>query len=98
MQTQTLTARPDTASIWFPALPHAVAGLAIWPVFGAAACATGMLLACLATFVVFLPLTAIALNHGAAVVDGSPELTPNAKRMLFGRWAATAWLAAAVIR
>ena len=57
-------------------------------------------MASLVSFVVWLPLTAIALNNGAPLgaEDAAPALTPNAKRALFLLWTATAWLAAAVAR
>jgi hypothetical protein len=98
---QTVAAtRPTADHSWFPGLPHALAAVVTWPVFGAGACVAGLLMASLVSFVVWLPLTAIALNNGAplAAEDAAPALTPNAKRALFLLWTATAWLAAAVAR
>jgi hypothetical protein len=98
---QTIAAtRPSAETTWFPGLPHAIAGAATWLVFGAAACAAGLLMASLVSFVVWLPLTALALNNGQplAADDAAPALTPNAKRALFVLWTATAWLAAAIAR
>jgi hypothetical protein len=98
---QTIAApRPTNAGTWFPGLPHALAAVATWPVLGGSACIAGLLMASLVCFVVWLPLVALALNNGAplAADAAAPALTPNAKRMLFMLWTATAWLAAAVVR
>jgi hypothetical protein len=93
-------ARPTSDGNWFPGLPHAISAAATWLVFGGAACAAGLLMASLVSFVVWLPLTALALNNGQALApdDVAPALTPNAKRALFVLWTATAWLAAAIAR
>jgi hypothetical protein len=98
MRTQAIA--PIAETTWFPGLPHAAAAAATWLVFGGAACAAGLLLASLVSFVVWLPLTALALNDGKPLpVDAmAPALTPNAKRALFVLWTATAWLAAAITR
>jgi hypothetical protein len=98
---QTITAaRPTTDGAWFPGLPHVLAAAASWLVFGGAACAAGLLMASFVSFVVWLPLVALALNHGEPLAPEAvaPALTPNAKRALFLLWTATAWLAAAVTR
>ena len=54
---------------WLPGLPHVVAALATYFVLGGQACVTGLLLATLATFVVYLPgtLTAWAGAVGVAL-------------------------------
>ena len=92
--------RPDAGNAWLPGLPHALAALAAWPVLGGMACAVGLLMASLVSFVVWLPLIALSLNGGTALAENdlAPELTPNARRALFALWTATAWLAAALIR
>jgi hypothetical protein len=98
---QTVTAtRPSTEGAWFPGLPHVLAAATSWLVFGGAACAAGLLMASLVSFVVWLPMVALALNNGAPLAPeaASPALTPNAKRTLFVLWTATAWLAAAIAR
>lgn len=94
------TVAPTTDTAWFPALPHVLAAAATWPVYGGAACAAGLLMASFVSFVVWLPLVALALNHGQplALDAAAPALTPNAKRALFLLWTATAWLAAAIAR
>src|SRR5689334_9325420 len=91
-------ARPATDATWFPGLPHALAAAATWLVYGGAACAAGLLMASLVSFVVWLPLTALALNNGEPLAPSAmaPALTPNARRALFVLWTATAWLAAAI--
>jgi hypothetical protein len=98
MRTQVITPAADTT--WLPGLPHAVAAAATWLVFGGAACVAGLLMASLVSFVVWLPLTALALNNGRPLAEdaAAPALTPNAKRALFLLWTATAWLAAAITR
>jgi hypothetical protein len=98
---QTIAAtRPTTDGAWFPGLPHVLAAAATWLVYGGAACAAGLLMASLVSFVLWLPLVALALNNGEPLAPeaAAPALTPNAKRTLFALWTATAWLAAAVVR
>ena len=90
---------PTIDGSWFPGLPHALAAAATWFVFGGAACAAGLLMASFVSFVVWLPLVALALNNGAPLAPdaAAPALTANAKRALFVLWTGTAWLAAAVV-
>ena len=98
---QTIAAtRPGVSATWFPGLPHALAATASWLVFGGAACLSGLLMASLVSFVVWLPLTALALNDGEPLPPEAvaPALTPTARRGLFALWTVTAWLAAAVAR
>jgi len=94
------TSETDTDAAWYPGLPHVLAALAAWPVFGAASCVAGLLMTSLISFVVWLPLTALSLNNGVALEsrDEAPALTLNAKRALFVLWTATAWVAAAIAR
>jgi hypothetical protein len=81
---------------WLPGLPHVAAALATWPVFGGPACVTGLLMATLASFVVYLPLAALAMNGGEALDADAPApvLPPRAHAVLFTLWALTAWGAA----
>jgi hypothetical protein len=81
---------------WLPGLPHVAAALATYFVFGAQACVTGLLLAALASFVVYLPLTALALNGGRPIAaDGpAPALTTRAQIVLLALWTLTAWAGA----
>jgi hypothetical protein len=83
---------------WLPGLPHVAAALATCFVFGGQACLTGLLLATLASFVVYLPLTALALNGGQPIGPDAapPVLTTRARIVLLALWTATAWVAAAV--
>lgn len=85
---------------WLPGLPHALAGLTTAFAFGLQACLTGLLLATLASFVVYLPLTALALNHGEAIAADAPapSLTWRAQAVLLGLWTLTAWAGAALAR
>jgi hypothetical protein len=81
---------------WLPGLPHVAAALATYFVFGWQACATGLLLATLASFVVYLPLTALTLNGGRPIAEdeAAPVLTPRAQLVLLGLWTVTAWVGA----
>jgi hypothetical protein len=83
---------------WLPGLPHVAAALATYFVFGVQACVTGLLLATLASFVVYLPVTALTLNGGRPIAaDGpAPVLTTRAQMVLLGLWTLTAWLGAAL--
>ncbi len=92
--------RPSTNGAWLPGLAHVLAALTVWPVLGGVACATGLLMTSLVTFVAWLPLTALALNQGRPVLEDArgPVLTVNARRVLFVAWAATAWAAALLTR
>jgi hypothetical protein len=83
---------------WLPGLPHAVAALATYFAFGGQACVTGVLLAALASFVVYLPLTALALNGGRPIgaEAPTPAFTTRARLVLLGLWTVTAWAAAAL--
>ncbi|MDR3532081.1 MAG: hypothetical protein P4L90_16215 [Rhodopila sp.] len=83
---------------WLPGLPHVAAALATYFVFGGQACVTGLLLATLASFVVYLPLTALALNGGQAIAADrpAPVLTTRAQVVLLGLWTLTAWAGAAL--
>jgi hypothetical protein len=83
---------------WLPGLPHVVAALATYFVFGGQACVTGLLLATLASFVVYLPMTALVLNGGRAIPPdaAAPVVTMRAQLVLLGLWTVTAWAGAAV--
>lgn len=83
---------------WLPGLPHVAAGLATYFVFGAQGCVTGLLLATLASFVVYLPVTALTLNGGRAIAEdaASPALTTRAQMVLLALWTVTAWAGAAL--
>ncbi len=83
---------------WLPGLPHAAAILATYFVFGVQACVTGLLLATLASFIVYLPVIALALNGGRAIAAdaAAPALTMKAQLALFGLWTVTAWIGAAL--
>jgi hypothetical protein len=84
---------------WLPGLPHVAAALATYFVFGGQACITGVLLATLASFVVYLPLTALALNGGRPIADdaAAPPLTAKAQAILLGLWTLTAWIGAGLL-
>ena len=83
---------------WLPGLPHVLAALATAPVLGVSACVSGLLMATLASFIVYLPLTVLALNGGAALAADAeaPALTPAAQTVLLALWTVTAWATAGV--
>ncbi|WP_428483863.1 hypothetical protein [Rhodopila sp.] len=83
---------------WLPGLPHATAGIATYFAFGAQACVTGLLLATLASFVIYLPMTALTLNGGRALAPDAPApvLTARAVILLLALWTLTAWAGAAL--
>jgi hypothetical protein len=84
---------------WLPGLPHVAAALATYFVFGAQACVTGLLLATLASFVIYLPVTALTLNGGQAIDadTAAPVLTTRAQIVLLALWTLTAWAGAALV-
>ncbi len=83
---------------WLPGLPHVVAALATYFVYGGQGCVTGLLLATMASFIVYLPMTALTLNGGRAIKADAPApvLTTRAQMVLLGLWTATAWAGAAL--
>ena len=64
--------------------------------FGWQACLAALTIATLATFLVYVPLTALALNGGNALVEDAPTpaLTARAYAALLVLWTTTAWLGA----
>ncbi len=96
--TERVVFAPDTADkAWLPGLLHVVAACAAAPIFGIAPCIAGLLVATLVSFVVYVPLTVLALNSGAPLPEDAeaPALTPLARIALLVLWTATAWAAAA---
>jgi hypothetical protein len=93
-----VSASPDQP--WLPGLPHALTAVATAILFGAQACVTGLLLATLASFVVYLPLTALALNGGRAITTDAqvPALRLPAQILLLALWMLTVWGVAALGR
>ena len=83
---------------WLPGVPHVLAALATYFVFGGPACMAGMLLATLASFVVYLPVTALTLNGGQPIAEDAPvpPLTVKAQAILLGLWTLTAWAGAGI--
>ncbi|HEY4043668.1 MAG TPA: hypothetical protein VGM32_17720 [Rhodopila sp.] len=93
MRTLTGGFATSAAQPWLPGLPHVAAALATYFVFGLQACLIGLLFATLASFVVYLPLTALALNGGRPIgaEAPAPAFTTRANAVLLGLWTATAW-------
>ena len=69
-------------------------------VFGWPACLGGVVLACLASFVVYVPMTALALNDGRAIRNDAPDpsLTARAYAVLLVLWILSTWLGAAALQ
>lgn len=78
---------------WLPGLLHVAAAVATYFVAGGQACVTGLLLATLASFVIYLPVTALSLNGGRPIATDAPApaLTARAQFVLLGLWTLTAW-------
>lgn len=100
--------RQTTPAIAWPSLRHARGRLLGLP-FMLTAAAPGavlewqawlasLLVASVATFLLYVPLTALALNGGAALKDEqpAPALTVRAYVVLLVLWTVTAWLGAAL--
>jgi len=85
---------------WLPGVPHALVGLAVGFVFGIGAAISALLLATLVNFVIYLPLTALALNGGEPIgpEDPAPVLPVGAQVLLLALWTITVWGAAALTR
>jgi hypothetical protein len=80
-------------------LPFVLAVCALGFVFQWRACIGALLVASVASFLVYVPLTALALNGGVALRNDepAPPLTPRAYVLLFLLWTATAWFGAAML-
>ena len=101
--------QPIGESAW-PSLRHARGRLLGLPflltaatpglVFGWPACLAAVVLATLASFVVYVPITALALNDGRAIGSDAavPALTARAYAVLLVLWSVTAWLGAAALQ
>jgi hypothetical protein len=100
--------RQTTPELAWPSLRHARGRLLGLP-FVVTAAAPGavltwqawvasLLVASVATFLVYVPMTALALNGGAALKDNqpAPALTVRAYIVLLVLWTMTAWLGAAL--
>ena len=66
--------------------------------FGWQASLTALIVASVASFVVFVPMTALALNRGAALPEDAtlPPLTARCYVVLLALWTLAAWLGAAL--
>ena len=80
-------------------LPFALIAVTTLPFAGASACLTAATIALLATFMVFIPVTAIVLNNGALDEAASePPLTPRAYGVILALWTVTVWCVALSMR
>ena len=79
-------------------LPFVLAACAPGLVYDWSVCIAALMIASVASFLVFVPLTALALNGGVALGDDQPPppLTPRAYALLFLLWTTSAWLGAAL--
>jgi hypothetical protein len=80
-----------------PGLPFVLTALAPGYLLGWQAGVYALAIASLASFVVYVPLTVLALNGGGALAEDAPApaLTARAYAALLALWTATAWLGAA---
>jgi hypothetical protein len=67
--------------------------------FGWPAGLAGLMVASVASFVVFVPVTALALNGGTALSEDAPipPLTARSYIVLLALWTLAAWLGAVVV-
>jgi hypothetical protein len=79
-------------------LPFVLAACAPGLVYDWSVCIAALMIASVASFLVFVPLTALALNGGEALGDDQPlpPLTSRAYALLFVLWTTSAWLGAAL--
>ncbi|HXA26756.1 MAG TPA: hypothetical protein VNW90_31075 [Acetobacteraceae bacterium] len=79
-------------------LPFVLAACAPCLVYDWSVCIAALMVASVASFLVFVPLTALALNGGVALGDDQPlpPLTTRAYTLLFLLWTTSAWLGAAL--
>ena len=78
-------------------LPFILAACAPGLVYPWRACIAALMFASVASFLVYVPMTALALTGGVALTEDSPAppLTLRAYVLLLVLWTSTAWLAAA---
>ena|SRR5271166_2115835 len=80
-------------------LPFVLAGFGPGFVLGWRACLAALVIASLASFLVYVPLTVLALNGGDALTEDAPvpALTLRAYAVLLLLWTTTAWAGAAIV-
>lgn len=80
-------------------LPFVLAACAPGIVFQWRACVAALTIASVASFLIYVPMTALALNRGAALTEDTPAppLTARAYLLLLVLWTVTAWLGAAML-
>ena len=78
-------------------LPFVLLDFAPGFALGWQACLAALVIASLASFLVYVPLTVLALNGGGALAEDAPvpALTARAYMALLALWTTTAWLGAA---
>ena len=78
-------------------MPFVLTAFAPGTVLGWPSCVAALVIATLASFLVYVPLTVLALNGGGALAEDAPApaLTARAYMALLTLWTATAWLGAA---
>jgi hypothetical protein len=79
-------------------LPFALTAAVPGILFGWQASVAGLIVASVASFVVFVPMTALALNRGAALPEEAtlPPLTARSYVILLALWTMAAWLGASL--
>ena len=79
-------------------LPFVLAAFGPGFVLGWQVCLASLATASLASFLVYVPLTVLALNGGGALTDDAPvpALTARAYVVLLTLWTMTAWAGAAI--
>ena len=79
-------------------LPFVLTAVVPGILFGWPASVAALIVATVASFVVFVPMTALALNRGAALHEDAtlPPLTARSYVVLLVLWTLAAWLGATV--
>jgi hypothetical protein len=80
-------------------LPFVLAAFGPGLVLGWQACFAALMIASLASFLIYVPLTVLALNGGEALSGDAPvpALTARAYAVLLMLWTATAWAGAGIV-
>lgn len=79
-------------------LPFVLVAFVPGLVLGWQACFAALMIASLASFLVYVPLTVLALNGGGALSEDAPAppLTARAYTVLLTLWTATVWAGAEI--
>jgi hypothetical protein len=85
---------------WLSGVPFAIAGIAPGFLFGWRACFAALLLAGVASFLVYIPMTVLVLNGGVPLPEDAPApgLTVRSYCVLLLLWMTTVWITLSLLR